>query len=963
MESSLTRHDLALVGREGEQAALEAVLNLLSQGKGGVFLLTGEAGVGKTRLATECLYQSGLFTLTGTASEIFTSPYGPIITAMRAYLRMKPDSVANFGPLSRYLALILPELGPAPDEGDRATLTEAICSAFQAMSKAAPVVLYLEDLQWADIATLELLPGLAVSLAQAPLLILATYRNDEIPRGHPVRRLRNELRRAGLLRELTLEPLKPEATTSLATQILGSPPGPALAATLYAKTDGLPLFVEELTRALVKGGSLRPELTGLELDPGATVPIPDTLRDTILLQLDGLPVPALMLLEIASVIGSSFDLRLVEELAGGDEGLNILLERGLLVEDGEGQAAFRHALAREAIYRDISWAQRRALHRRVAERLAAQGVHPSTIAEHWLAAQETAQARAALTAATGLFSRLHAYQDAIVAAQRALNLWPAGQDEAGRLTLLDQLAQAAQLSGSYAEAAGAWREVAAGWQLLDHPLQWAEAERKLANVCELQGHWEQALTARQVAAQVFLVNHLPAEAATEHLAAAAHLRSAARFRSTIELLDQAEQEADQAGRVDLKARILGLKGNVLARMGEIEIGLALVRKALALSLEQNLVLPAAEIYQRLADTLEHAEKYQDASNTYLTAFDFCQTNAIPATAQLCIACLANVLRHVGEWERAMTLCRNVLASEHSNLHARTVANGILGLILALRGQTSRARPLLLEAANLARRIELAAIELYSNWGLAIVYAHNGEQQLATEHCHFILNRWEQIEDRHYAVPVFRWLVTFFIQTNNPADARACANALARIAATTGLPEALSALSHALGELALFEGQTGQAVQQFSQSIKLQGESETSYCLALTRYRAGVALAALEDRPAALENLSSAYRMARRLGTTPLASLISTQLAALEASDKPNSGEKSAGRLQQHLLTRRQLEVLRLVAQGQTTPEIARQLFLSPRTVEMHVSNILAAFDSRSRTEAVRKAIEAGFLSE
>jgi predicted ATPase/DNA-binding CsgD family transcriptional regulator len=961
MENPLTQNDLKLVGRESEQVELEAVLNLVRQGKGGIFLLTGEAGVGKTRLATECLRYSGLFTLRSTASEIFTPPYGPIISAIRSYMRMRPANLGNFGSLSRYLALILPEFGPFPEAGDRASLAEAIRCAFLAMAKDEPMVFHIEDLQWADIATLELLPGLAASLAQERLLILATYRNDEIPRGHPVRRLRNELRRAGLLREITLEPLKQDATTLFVAQILGSQPGPVLATTLYEKTEGLPLFVEELTRALLKGRSLRSGQTGLELDSGTTVPIPDTLRDTILLQLDGLPAPALRLLEIASVIGSEFELSLVENLAGGTEGLNTIFERGLFVEGNEGQTVFRHALEREAIYRDISWVQRRVLHHQVAEQLAAQGAHPSTIAEHWLAAQETELARAALIAASGIFYRLHAYQDAIVAAQKALSLWPTKQDEAGRLNLLDQLAHAAQLGGSYAEATRAWREVAAGWEQLGHKLLWAEAERKLANVCELQGHWEQSLAAREMAAQLFFASELSAEAAAEHLAAAAHLRSAARYRAALELLSQAEQEVDLAQRQDLKARILGLKGNVLARMGQTESGLLLVREALALALEQNLAIPAAEIYQRLADSLEHAGEYQDARETYLTAFDFCQANAIPATAQLCISCLAVVLRQVGDWERSMTLCRTVLASEHSTIHARGVGSGILGLIYVLRGQLSRARPLLLEATTLARRIELLALELLSNWGLAMLYAYNGEQHLATERCQLILSRWEQIEDRHYAVPVFRWIATFFTQTKNAPGANACANALARIATDTGQPEALSALAHALGEIALFEGQARQAVQQFSQSLKLLGENEAPYCQALTGYRLGVALAVAENHQAALECLSSAYRIARRLGTTPLAGLISDSLSTLETPG--NQREKPVDHFQRHLLTKRQLEVLRLMAQGQTTPEIARQLILSPRTVEMHVSNILAAFDSRSRTEVARKALDMGLLSE
>ena len=122
-------------------------------------------------------------------------------------------------------------------------------------------------------------------------------------------------------------------------------------------------------------------------------------------------------------------------------------------------------------------------------------------------------------------------------------------------------------------------------------------------------------------------------------------------------------------------------------MGRTREGLATVRASLvqaglAQALEKNLAGPAAEVYQRLADSLEHAGEYAAAKETYLVGFDFCQANAVPATAQLCVACLAVVLRHTGEWEQAMRLCREVLGSGDSTAHARTVAAGMLGSLYA-----------------------------------------------------------------------------------------------------------------------------------------------------------------------------------------------------------------------------------------------------------------------------------------
>src|SRR5262249_33103074 len=157
----------------------------------------------------------------------------------------------------------------------------------------------------------------------------------------------------------------------------------------------------------------------------------------------------------------------------------------------------------EAIYGDISWVRRRALHRQMAEHLQAAGAAPLTIAQHWLAAKEPDRGRMALLAASEQACAIHAYRDAAAAAQRALELWPDGAEDTRRLGVLDQLGRCAQLCGMLPEAVRAWREVADGWRQRGDLPAYAEAERKLAGVAELQGHWGRALAAREAAAQAF----------------------------------------------------------------------------------------------------------------------------------------------------------------------------------------------------------------------------------------------------------------------------------------------------------------------------------------------------------------------------------------------------------------------------------------------------------------------------
>jgi predicted ATPase len=198
----------ALVGREAERARLAAAVERARRGAGALLLLSGEAGVGKTRLAEEVAAASPALVLRGAASSNAVAPYGPVVAALRDYLRARPGGLDDCGPLRGHLALLLPELGEQAASSDRATIFEAVRCAFAQVASAEPVLVLLDDLQWSDEATLELLAGLAGTLGELPLLVVGAYRSDGLPRGHRLRWLRNELRRGGALDELALAPAR-----------------------------------------------------------------------------------------------------------------------------------------------------------------------------------------------------------------------------------------------------------------------------------------------------------------------------------------------------------------------------------------------------------------------------------------------------------------------------------------------------------------------------------------------------------------------------------------------------------------------------------------------------------------------------------------------------------------------------------------------------------------------------------
>jgi predicted ATPase len=256
-----------LVGRELELQRLTAGTQRAREGTGGILLVSGDAGVGKTRLIAELArLESDTLVLCGVASPVGTAPYGAVVAALRARLRADPAALDGSGPLLSHLAVILPELGTPAAESDQATLVEAIRGALAHLAREQPVVLVLDDLHWSDEATLELLSALAEPVAELSLLVLAVYRSDGLPRDHGVRRLRHELRRAGLLDELALGPLRRADVAELLAVVLNGAPAPSLVSSVYESTQGTAFFVEELAAAMRVSGALKQGGQGLELD-------------------------------------------------------------------------------------------------------------------------------------------------------------------------------------------------------------------------------------------------------------------------------------------------------------------------------------------------------------------------------------------------------------------------------------------------------------------------------------------------------------------------------------------------------------------------------------------------------------------------------------------------------------------------------------------------------------------------
>jgi DNA-binding SARP family transcriptional activator len=444
---------LPFVGREREIQTLQARWREVYSGRGGLVLIGGEAGIGKTRLASEfalSVEARGGRVLRGTTLPSESAPYQPIIAALRSALpmlaavEMEPLELATVGTVLPELIVRRAPQGKAPPalprldaERERRRLFEALARCLESLARPRPVLLILEDLHWAGAGTLALLEYLARRVSQSPVLILATYRKESTQGAHPLRDLRHRLQSEALLTHLSLEPLSAQTVRELVTTQVAQGADPtAMAARLYALSGGNPLFLRELIRDLAQAGVVHEQEGGWQF---VFVPeelsLPESLGHLISQRLESLSAPARSLVEVAAVVGSAFDLELVSEVGAWQEGqvldnLDELLDQQIVQEAAGGghfDFTFTHDLIRRVIYESTPEDVRKRRHRRIGhvmENLRANELDPlaGELALHFEHGGEPERAALYFQQIARRSLVLYADEEALSASQHALSL-------------------------------------------------------------------------------------------------------------------------------------------------------------------------------------------------------------------------------------------------------------------------------------------------------------------------------------------------------------------------------------------------------------------------------------------------------------------------------------------------------------------------------------------------------------
>ena len=481
------------VGRAVELAQLGRAAAALPAGEGRIALVGGAAGLGKTRLLREWSAASGVAMLVGGCGATDARlPYEPF-TAMLRQLTRSPAEEARFRRVAPELLAFLPEVaGERPRQVDRDALFGAMLRLIRDLARGGPLAVAVEDLHWADDGTLALVRFLSGVAATTPFLLVGTYRDDELPRGHPLRPLLAELGRRPEVLELRLRPLAPaDAQQLLAHARRSAPLADDERTRIVGLAEGNPLFLEELARSA----------------GDAAEALPLTIAESVVRRVSSLDEDARRLVTYAAIVGQQADFELLGRVLDRPErevlrSARAAIEASVLVEAADG-LAFVHALTREAVYRDLMRRERRLLHREVAEALVAlHGEEASSAAaiERQLTDAGLSERALPYALAAGQEAlRLLAPGEAVAHFERAIDASPAGSLDRARA--LEGLGRAYRLNLEVSKAVATLREAVALYRTTGSPADLVGGQAALARAlpfgAEERGAWLEAWRASE----------------------------------------------------------------------------------------------------------------------------------------------------------------------------------------------------------------------------------------------------------------------------------------------------------------------------------------------------------------------------------------------------------------------------------------------------------------------------------
>lgn len=944
-----------LVGRDDLLALVDRRIAEVRDEGGRFLLLAGEAGVGKTRLlgAVERRAVAAGFrsVRAGAYPSDLQVPAAIVIDLARALsrttegadvggrlrTRVDEETASQGDPSRRRRALVL-------------DVADLLCE----VAADGPVVVALEDLHWSDDLTLEILEAAARRITDVPLLLIGTYRSDELFPRTPMRGWRARLVARRQAEEVRVRRLSASDTALMTSLLMGGEPAARdVSDAVYERTDGIPLHVEELLGVVGDAPTRRPDAIR---DAG----VPETVEDAILARLSQRSPAAIALARAGAVIGRSFDLDLLSDVLDTTDTTALsgpLAELAdhflLLPAAAPGRYGFRHALICDAIYAQIPEPERRRLHARTAE---AAVQHPDIgteafLAQHFERAGQAGQAYAAAIAAADAAAAISAHTEAreLYAAALRTAARDLDVDEHGRI--LEAYAASAGATDDNVTAADAFAAARAAYLDTGRTLAAAAVVAPLVAVRHLLGDALEERVARLRAALAEVPAPMDGPATPDDPAAPVRARLLAalaaaymldrRLPEGIAYATEARAVAGAIGEEGTDADAAATLGCCFLFAGRMEEGWATLEAAVGDAEAHGQVEAAVRAYRMLGTSASMLVEYERADRALEAGIVLAEAHELWNHRHYMAAHLAHVAWATGRWTDAYDIARRALADGRGGITTRVTALHVLGFVALGRGRLDAATSALDEARDLGRRMGELQRVAPALWGLAEVALAHGDAGAAVDFATEGRAASARVDDAAYLAPFLVTGTRAYLAANDPAAARRWADEVGTVVQRRGIPGTLPAVAHAAGLVELAEGGTGRARTALQAAV-------AGWAAARRTWEGTWAQVDLARAHARANQRRDAQRMAAdvRISAEALgAPLIAAAAAGVERQVSRGSRPDAWAPL-----TAREFEVARGIADGATNVEIADTLGISRKTVGAHVEHILAKLGVGRRAE-------------
>ncbi len=967
--------DDALVGRAREFAVLREAFANAAKGRMSVTFVVGEPGIGKTRLLDAIAAHAvgaGATVLRGGSFEAEgMPPYLPLLEALGGYIRSAPlDQLrAEIGPLAITLAAILPEVAARlgelppgyslPAEQSRLRLFEAVGSFLAAIAARTPLLLILDDLHWADGATLDLLCYIARQHPTARLAIIGAHRPGDTTRNPALERALAEMNRRRVLTPLPVHPLTAEETALLATRYLQGNIDDALGALLNIQSEGNPFFAEELLRGWLETGALAQPDTMWRLIAPPDETLPAGILAAIRQRTDRLPTDIRDLLRTAAIIGRAFDSALLAEVAGQEpeyveERLQEALQTYLIRRIPPDGYTFNHDKVRECLYEEVTSVRRRRMHGFIGRALETRGTGDARaladLAFHFTRSGDRERgARYAEQAAQQAMER-YAADEACTQYRMALTL--VDPDDARRGSLLVGLGDAALLAGDTDEAVRAFTAGRAWFAAAEDIPAAARAAHRLG-----QAWWRQEALPQAHAAFEAAMTLLGDSTGRETIEVRVDLgsllaMSLGQQTAGVRYGQQALTLARALGDPRLEASASRMVGNLLVRGNEIAAGVALLEQALTLATDADDSAEAAECCACLVMACHWQGDLRRSESAARQQIAFAQRSHDPHLMRHATIMLGARPAMQGDWAEAHRLLAQAYAIVEQQTSPEPLAFLMMinSLFLLWRGDLAEAEAMLADAIDRFRALGPGVLVWYLS-PLGYIQLLRGKRQEALAcmaEMEALLAAHETGIIQFAEAGIYLALMALHLE-DHARCARYYETLLPFAHVHTDYP-----MDRILGKLAIALGDFPAAAQHLidaERAAEREGERPELTRILVARAELALAQGGPDSALHARDLLGQARDLFAQLEMRWDLDDARDRLRTLPSQP----GTQTRGALPAGL-SMREATVLRLAAAGKSNREIAHDLALSEKTVANHLTSIFNKIGVDNRTAATAFAI-------